>query len=91
MAVAPDHRPKLFFSAAAGIGRDGADMRAVMLRLEFHHCLAYVHLASTRCKSWSLRHKVELEGVGTSLEISVSACCSSLQFLLAVKQVLKLK
>ncbi|RAH85377.1 hypothetical protein BO86DRAFT_189956 [Aspergillus japonicus CBS 114.51] len=91
MAVAPDHRPKLFFSAARSIGRDGADMRAVMLRLEFYHCLAYVHLASTRCKSWSHRHKGELEGVSTSLKISVSACRSSLQFLLAVKSALKPK
>ncbi|RAL07670.1 fungal specific transcription factor domain-containing protein [Aspergillus homomorphus CBS 101889] len=91
MAISPNHRPKLFFCSATGVGREGANMRAVMLRLEFHHCLAYVHQASARCESWGRRPRVELEGVSSSLEISLSACRSSLQFLLAVKQVLQPK
>ncbi|KAJ5982586.1 Zn(II)2Cys6 transcription factor [Penicillium sp. IBT 35674x] len=59
------------------------DIRAVMLRLEYHQCIAIIHLAISRCITSSLQHASIVKGIHSSLALSIEASRSTLKYLLA--------
>lgn len=81
-------RPTLSFSKGSPITEGDLDMQAVMLRLEYHHCMAIIHQASGRCVAWTNNHNGIMEGVSSSLALSVEACRSSLAYLQTAQHVL---
>ena len=81
-------RPTLSFSKGSPITEEDLDMQAVMLRLEYHHCMATIHHASGRCVAWTNHHNGIMEGVSSSLALSVEASRSSLAYLQTAQHVL---
>ncbi|KAL5316026.1 hypothetical protein ACEPPN_016900 [Leptodophora sp. 'Broadleaf-Isolate-01'] len=61
---------------------------AVIIRLEYHHCMGTIHQASSRCQAWVERPNTTMDGVSSSLELSVRASRSLLHYLLAAHHVL---
>ncbi|KAG4432131.1 hypothetical protein IFR05_012386 [Cadophora sp. M221] len=61
---------------------------AVIIRLEYHHCMGTIHQASSRCQAWVDRPNMAMDGVSSSLELSVRASRSLLHYLLAAHHVL---
>ncbi|KAK2793724.1 hypothetical protein FQN52_000676 [Onygenales sp. PD_12] len=74
-------RPTLSFSKDASVPDKDMDMCTVMLRLEYHHCMAIIHQASGRCVAWSSHQNGVMEGVSSSLALSVESSRSSLAYL----------
>jgi hypothetical protein len=64
-------------------------MTAIILRLEYHYCMATLHQASSRCRAWAEKLSGATEGVSSSLELSVQASRSSLLYLHAARHVLE--
>ena len=81
-------RPTLSFSKGSPITEGDLDMQVVMLRLDYHHCMAIIHQASGRCLAWTNNHNGIMEGVSSSLALSVEACRSSLAYLQTAQHVL---
>lgn len=81
-------RPTMTFSKGSPISDVDVDMRSVMLRLEYHHCMAIIHQASGRCAAWTEHHNGAMEGVSSSLALSVEASRSSLSYLQTAQHVL---
>ncbi|KAJ5788330.1 hypothetical protein N7457_003320 [Penicillium paradoxum] len=63
-------------------------MFPVMLRLNYYLCKSIVHQASIRCKRW-IRESLLVDGVNSSLAISIEASRSTLCYLEAAEHVLK--
>ncbi|KKY24923.1 putative c6 transcription factor [Phaeomoniella chlamydospora] len=59
-----------------------------LLRLEYYHCTAAIHQASNRCKTWFDKDSGVMEGVGSSLAISVEASRSTIRCLEASQDLL---
>lgn len=53
-------------------------MLSFMLHLDYCHCVAAIHQATSGCKTWSFGDHDEAEGVGTSLALGIEASRSSL-------------
>jgi hypothetical protein len=59
------------------------DIRAVVLRLEYHQCIAIIHLAISRCITSSPQLASIVKGIHSSLALSIEASRSTLKYLLA--------
>ncbi|KKA25228.1 C6 transcription factor [Rasamsonia emersonii CBS 393.64] len=79
MSVPPKYRPTLSFSHETPFV--DKSMKSIILRLEYHHCVAAIHRASGRCRVWAGGQSGEMEGVSSSLALSVGASRSSLHYL----------
>ena len=78
-------RPPLAFSQAkqntfGAVGPNGPDMQAVLTRLNYLHCVSLVHQASSRCQTVD-NDGQQVKGVRSSLDLSVQASRSTLDFL----------
>lgn len=63
-------------------------MHTVMLRLNYHLCMTIIHQASSRCKAWAKGQSGMMEGISSSLALSVEASRSTLLYLEAAEHVL---
>lgn len=76
------YRPTLSFSYETTTSKEAVvDMHSLIIRLDYHHCMAIVHQASSRCKAWNAVESEMMNGVGSSLDLSVDASRSSLMYL----------
>jgi hypothetical protein len=62
-------------------------MYSVVLRLNYYLCMAIIHQASNRCKAW-MQGSGMMDGVSSSLALSVEASRSTLCYLKAAEHVL---
>lgn len=79
MSVPPRFRPTLSFSHETPV--IDKSMKSLILRLEYHHCVAAIHRVSGRCRAWAGGQSGEMDGVSSSLALSVEASRSSLKYL----------
>lgn len=77
VSLLPEYRPTASFSEEPPPHSED-EMRAIILRLEYHHCTAIIHQASSRCRAWMENAGGVIEGVSSSLELAVEASRSSL-------------
>ncbi|USP75662.1 hypothetical protein yc1106_02936 [Curvularia clavata] len=80
LSIPLPYRPTVSFTRAR-LPTDVAVMPSVMMHLDYNHCVAAIHQATSRCRAWSFGSQDDLEGVGTSLELSIEASRSSLLYL----------
>ncbi|KAL2854218.1 hypothetical protein BJX68DRAFT_254139 [Aspergillus pseudodeflectus] len=85
LSVPPLWRPTLSFTHEAP--DPNCAMHSVILRLNYHLCMTIIHQASSRCKSWETQTCV-MDGVSSSLALSVEASRSTLLYLEASGHVL---
>lgn len=86
VSVPQEWRPTLSFSHETP--DPNVSMHSVMLRLNYHLCMTIIHQASSRCKSWGNRQSGMMDGVSSSLALSVEASRSTLLYLEAAEHVL---
>ncbi|KAJ5554745.1 C6 transcription factor [Penicillium sp. DV-2018c] len=84
LSVPPKWRPTMSFSSETS--DPNMAMHTVMLRLNYHLCMTIIHQASGRCKSWQAQGGL-MDGVSSSLALSVEASRSSLCYLEAAEHV----
>ncbi|KAJ5505163.1 hypothetical protein N7463_008037 [Penicillium fimorum] len=85
LSVPPKWRPTVSFSSEASDPNIG--MHTVMLRLNYHLCMTIIHQASGRCKAWMQGQSGMMDGVSSSMALSVEASRSSLCYLNAAEHV----
>jgi hypothetical protein len=86
VSVPLEWRPTLSFSHETP--NPNVSMHSVMLRLNYHLCMTIIHQASSRCKSWAKGQSGVMDGVSSSLALSVEASRSTLLYLEAAEHVL---
>ncbi|CAL5869887.1 uncharacterized protein PFLUO_LOCUS4119 [Penicillium psychrofluorescens] len=86
LSVPPEWRPTMSFKFEAP--DPTASMHSVMVRLNYHLCMTIIHQASSRCKAWVNAQSGIMEGVSSSLALSVEASRSTLSYLEAAEHVL---
>ncbi|KAB8237996.1 putative C6 transcription factor [Aspergillus alliaceus] len=86
MSVPLEWRPTLSFSHETP--DPNVSMHSVMLRLNYHLCMTIIHQASSRCKSWAKGQGGVMDGVSSSLALSVEASRSTLLYIEAAEHVL---
>lgn len=77
LSIPMTHRPTLS-SSRANLPENPGSMLSFMLHLDYCHCIAAIHQATSRCKAWSFGDHDEAAGVGTSLALGIEASRSSL-------------
>lgn len=80
LSIPLSYRPTVAF-ARATLPEDVLAMPSTMLHLDYNHCVATIHQATSRCQAWTSGNQDEMEGVGSSLELSIEASRSSLVYL----------
>ncbi|CAI7673772.1 unnamed protein product [Penicillium viridicatum] len=85
LSVPPKWRPTMSFSSETSDPNMG--MNTVMLRLNYHLCMTIIHQASGRCKAWMQGQSGMMDGVSSSMALSVEASRSSLCYLEAAEHV----
>ncbi|KAJ5973117.1 transcriptional regulator family: Fungal Specific TF [Penicillium vulpinum] len=85
LSVPPEWRPTMSFSSETSDPNMG--MQTVMLRLNYHLCMTIIHQASGRCKAWMQGQSGMMDGVSSSMALSVEASRSSLCYLEAAEHV----
>ncbi|KAJ5923844.1 hypothetical protein N7466_008031 [Penicillium verhagenii] len=85
LSIPPQWRPTMSFSAEAS--DPNVSMHSVMLRLNYYLCMSIIHSASSRCQAWRQGNGM-LDGVNSSLALSVEASRSTLCYLEAGEHVL---
>lgn len=85
LSVPPKWRPTMSFSPETSDPNMG--MHSVMLRLNYHLCMTIIHQASARCKAWIQGQSGMMDGVSSSMALSVEASRSSLCYLEAAEHV----
>lgn len=88
MQIPADYRPTLLFSQDTTQMPGRLDIRSLMIRLEYHYCVSYIHQACVRFGSASEAQDRETQGVSSSLTLAIAACRSSLYYLVAVQHTL---
>ncbi|KAJ9133264.1 C6 transcription factor (Fungal specific transcription factor) [Pleurostoma richardsiae] len=88
LSMPPKWRPTLSFSdRTILLEPDGTasprSMQSIIIHIEYHYLMAAIHRASGRCRAWANRESGELEGVSSSLALSVEASRSTLLYLRA--------
>ncbi|KAL4803797.1 hypothetical protein BDV18DRAFT_153640 [Aspergillus unguis] len=78
LSFPPQWRPTLSFKQEKP--DPNCNMHSVILRLNYHLCMTIIHQASSRCKSWANQGCV-MDGVSSSLALSVEASRSTLLYL----------
>lgn len=56
-------------------------MQAIILNLQYYNTISNIHQAAGRCQSWRDRENSTMEGLSTSLALSIEASRSSLVYL----------
>lgn len=85
LSLPPHWRPTMSFSPEAS--DPNISMHSVMLRLNYYLCMSIIHQASSRCKAWQEGSGM-MDGVSSSLALSVEASRSTLCYLEAAEHVL---
>ncbi|CAI7621355.1 unnamed protein product [Penicillium bialowiezense] len=85
LSVPPKWRPTMSFSSETSDAN--MSMHSVMLRLNYHLCMTIIHQASGRCKAWIQGQSGMMDGVSSSMALSVEASRSSLCYLEAAEHV----
>ncbi|KAK9242427.1 hypothetical protein V1506DRAFT_495526 [Lipomyces tetrasporus] len=80
-------RPTISFSHETPADNE-MNMHSVTLRVAYHHCVAAIHQAASRCKAWAGGQSRIMDGVSSSLTLSVEASRSSLFYLQTARHVL---
>ncbi|KAJ5766586.1 uncharacterized protein N7511_004202 [Penicillium nucicola] len=88
MSIPADYRPTLLFAHDTSHPPGTFSIRALMMRLEYYYCLAYIHQACGRFRSLAGNQDCETQGISSSLALSLVTCRSSLYCLLAVRDAL---
>ncbi|GAB1208407.1 hypothetical protein APSETT445_007155 [Aspergillus pseudonomiae] len=86
MSIPLEWRPTLSFSHETP--DPNVSMHSVMLRLNYHLCMTMIHQSSSRCKSWAKGQGGMMDGVSSSLALSVEASRSTLLYIEAAEHVL---
>ncbi|KKK22676.1 hypothetical protein AOCH_001134 [Aspergillus ochraceoroseus] len=86
LSVPPQWRPTLSFSHETP--DPNLSMHSVILRLNYHLCMTIIHQASSRCQSWRAGQAGIMDGVSSSLALSVEASRSTLLYLGTAEHVL---
>lgn len=63
-------------------------MHRIITNFEYHYLVATIHQATSRCRSWYNVENGEMEGVSSSLALSVAASRSTLNYLRSAVQAL---
>lgn len=86
-AAVPAHwRPTMSFAQDAS--DPNVSMHSVMLRMNYYLCMSIIHQASSRCKSWVNGSGGLVDGISSSLTLSVEASRSTLCYLESAEHVL---
>ncbi len=85
LSIPPQWRPTMSFSQETS--DPNMSMHSVMLRVNYYLCMSIIHQASSRCKSW-MQGSGMMDGVSSSLALSVEASRSTLCYLGAAEHVL---
>jgi hypothetical protein len=85
LSIPPQWRPTMSFSQETS--DPNMSMHSVMLRVNYYLCMSVIHQASSRCKAW-MQGTGMMDGVSSSLALSVEASRSTLCYLGAAKEVL---
>ena len=85
MSIHPQWRPTMSFSPEAT--DPNVSMYSVFRRLNYYLCMTLIHQASSRCKAW-VKGSGMIDGVSSSLALSVEASRSTLCYLEAAEHVL---
>ena len=88
LSLPPKYRPTISFSHENQPTTSGMDMQSAVLRLEYHHCMAIIHQAIGRCSAWASHQSGVMEGISSSLALSVDASRSSLSYLQTAQHIL---
>jgi hypothetical protein len=88
MSIPADYRPTLLFSHDTSHPPGNFSIRALMMRLEYYYCMAYIHQACGRFRVLAGNQDWEIQGISSSLTLSLATCRSSLYCLLAVQDAL---
>lgn len=86
MSVPLDLRPTLSFSHERP--DPNVSMHSLILRMNYYLCMSIIHQASSRCKAWTESQGGMIEGVRSSLALSVEASRSTLMYLETAEHVL---
>lgn len=76
LSTPPTHRPNI---SSRTMPESANTMLGVMLQLDYCHCVAAIHQATSRCRAWSFSDHDE--ALGTSLDLGIEAARSSLAYL----------
>ncbi|KAJ5569474.1 transcriptional regulator family: Fungal Specific TF [Penicillium hispanicum] len=85
LSIPPQWRPTMSFSTETS--DPNISMYSVFLRLNYYLCMTLIHQASSRCKAW-VEGSGMMDGVSSSLALSVEASRSTLCYLEAAEHVL---
>jgi hypothetical protein len=85
LSIPPQWRPTMSFSQETS--DPNMSMHSVMLRVNYYLCMSVIHQASSRCKAW-MQGSGMMDGVSSSLALSVEASRSTLCYLGAAEHVL---
>lgn len=86
LSVPMDLRPTLSFSNERP--DPNVSMHSLILRMHYYLCMSIIHQASNRCKAWTENQGGMMEGVRSSLDLSVEASRSTLMYLETAEHVL---
>jgi hypothetical protein len=81
VAIPQKYRPSLSFSHETQVDQCKLDLRALIVRLEYHHCVTVIHQATTRCPGRTTGANCTMNGINTSAALAVEASRSSLRYL----------
>ncbi|KAL4869909.1 hypothetical protein BDV12DRAFT_195911 [Aspergillus spectabilis] len=88
LSLPPDHRPDLSLPCGASCPAKPLEIRALIVQLEYYHCLTVVHQATSRCGAWALGPEGIPAGIATSIALAVEASRSTLRYLKSAEYVL---
>ncbi|KAJ5902716.1 hypothetical protein N7495_003244 [Penicillium taxi] len=74
-------RPSLLFSRDERMEVGGINIRSLVLRLDYLHCMTVVHQASNRCLRGSMNSDGTRTVIATGIALAVEASRSSLKYL----------
>ncbi|KAL3493062.1 hypothetical protein BJX62DRAFT_249997 [Aspergillus germanicus] len=80
ISLHPNFRPTLWFTQEMRVNAN-LNTQAAMLRLAYHHCFTIIHQASERCTLSGYGHESQLEGVSSSISLTIHASWSTLSYL----------
>jgi hypothetical protein len=81
IAIPHKYRPNLSFSHETQVNQENLDIRALIVRLEYHHCVTVIHQATGRCAGRGTSSNGTMNGINTSTALAVEASRSSLRYL----------
>jgi hypothetical protein len=84
-AIPPQWRPTMYFAQDAS--DPNVSMHSVMLRMNYYLCMSIIHQAGSRCKAW-VNGSGLVDGITSSLTLSVEASRSTLCYLESAEHVL---